>query len=168
MMDENRERVRRIIAKFPISAINPQMVEAIVAVESNYDEYAIRLEQRFYEKYCKGLSFKKIKEYNPKIVTIADGEIYKALMAMSWGPMQIMGLVAHECGFRGDVRQLLDAEAGIKWGIEKLKSLAKRKGYGVNDIISAYNDGDGYSPRDNVNYVEKVNNHYQMLMENKG
>jgi hypothetical protein len=60
----------------------------------------------------------------------------------SWGPLQIMGAVAREYGFRGHFPQLCTAE-GVKYACLHLKRLRKRflAVFGWDGVISAYNQG---------------------------
>lgn len=78
----------------------------------------------------------------------------------SWGPMQIMGAVARELGFKGNLRHL-NGRIGVEYGTIHLNKLRHRffDDGGWPAVISAYNAG---SPRKNgrkyVNqqYVDKV------------
>jgi hypothetical protein len=78
----------------------------------------------------------------------------------SWGPLQIMGGVARELGFKGDFTELCGPE-GLLYGAKHLRNLYKRffESHGLNGVIAAYNAG---SPRlvggkfENQVYVDKV------------
>ena len=84
---------------------------------------------------------------------------------MSWGPMQVMGAVARELGFRRPFGALCDAYIGLQWGCQHLLSLKTRflSGYGWEGVVAAYNAG---SPRRgddgkwvNQDYVDTVRKH---------
>lgn len=79
----------------------------------------------------------------------------------SWGPMQVMGAVAREYGYRRPFPALCDPHVGVLWGCMHLKRLWRRfhRRHGVEGVIAAYNAG---SPRKsgaswvNQGYVDKV------------
>lgn len=75
----------------------------------------------------------------------------------SHGPMQIMGAVARELGFKGPWEQLCGSE-GVHYGAKHLRNYhsAYLKVYGLNGVISAYNCGQP-KPSFNPDYVRKVN-----------
>lgn len=87
----------------------------------------------------------------------------------SWGLMQIMGAVAREIGFRGDLPELARPGVGLKWGCIKLKTIADKYGRSSHaDIAAAWNGGsvqrnasDGTYR--NQKYVVAVMRYYSML-----
>lgn len=74
----------------------------------------------------------------------------------SWGPMQVMGAVAREYGFKGEFRELCGI-SGIVYGVRHFGVLYKRffAQHGIAGVISAYNDGDS-NPSNNAYYVARV------------
>ena len=75
----------------------------------------------------------------------------------SWGLMQVMGAVARELGFEGNLVELCNPEVGIKYGIKKLLELQKDYSK-MEDVVAAYNAG---SPRmSTVRKGEYVNQKY--------
>jgi len=58
----------------------------------------------------------------------------------SWGLMQIMGTVARERGFEGDLPNLCQPEVGLEFGCRHLVYLTKRFN-GAPDVLAAYNAG---------------------------
>ena len=79
----------------------------------------------------------------------------------SWGPMQIMGAVARECGYYGPFPQLCTYSYGITYGAMHLATLRDRflTDHGWEGVAAAYNAG---SPRrrngqwENQTYVDKI------------
>jgi hypothetical protein len=80
----------------------------------------------------------------------------------SWGPLQVMGAVAREYGFRGPFPQLCTASFGAQYGAQHLHNLRRRflALHGWEGVAAAYNAG---SPRrqldgqwGNQAYVGKV------------
>ena len=85
-----------------------------------------------------------------------------ALQAASWGPMQVMGAVARELGFRGWFPALCTWPAGVDYGTLHLRKLRNRflDKYGWEGVAAAYNAG---SPNRldngqwaNQSYVDKI------------
>jgi len=75
----------------------------------------------------------------------------------SFGPMQIMGAVARELGFKNDLTTL-GSHIGIKYGMQHFHNLYKRfyAKAGIDGVIEAYNRG---SPDDSDKanpYAQKV------------
>lgn len=66
--------------------------------------------------------------------------------ACSWGPLQVMGAVAREYGFRGDFTELCGAGLGLEYGAMHLHKLRNRfqDRAGWEGVAAAYNAG---SPR---------------------
>lgn len=129
--------------------IDLRMVKAIIHIESGGDEYAARFEPHYKWLY-KPERFSK--EAN---VTI---ETEEAFQKFSYGPMQIMGAVAREEGYKGFLPDLCNMQAGTYWGTKYLISLLKKYKNPL-DAVSAYNQG---SPRktedglyENQGYVDK-------------
>lgn len=130
--------------------VDPALVKAIITVESNWDPKVSR-----FEPHWKYLHFPR--EHAERVGITTDTEI--TLQSMSIGLMQIMGGVARELGFVGNLSELFEPEVNLKYGIQKLKELIKKWPL-EQSIISAYNQG---SPRmtpggmyENQVYVDKV------------
>lgn len=92
----------------------------------------------------------------------------RAMQAVSWGPMQVMGSVAREWGYPDQLYTLSDAIRGLEYGCKHLA--AKRKKYPLGrDWVASYNSG---SPRkrpdgtyDNEEYVKKVVSYWNELSD---
>jgi len=142
--------------------LNPWIVEAIIWQESNYRPDAVRLEDGFYDLYVDDMEPDVVEELCPRANNIA---IQKILMSVSYGLMQIMGVVAYERGFRGMPEELFDIRTNILWGCRHLRFLYDFFQGDDRDIISAYNAG---SPSDhNLNYVQSVEEKMKELRGNQ-
>jgi hypothetical protein len=80
----------------------------------------------------------------------------------SWGPLQVMGAVARELGFRHPFPLLCTAGYGIEYGAKHLHLLRLRflKKYGWMGVVAAYNAGapryDAIGKFQNQAYVDSV------------
>ena len=130
--------------------IQHEWVLAICRAESAFDHLAVRFEPGWKYEF-------KIAEFATLLNISYATE--RNLQMCSWGPMQIMGTVAREFGFKESILKLTEPELGIRYGCLKLKSLINKYGYSDN-AISSYNAG---SPTRATNgqyknqaYVDKV------------
>lgn len=111
--------------------VDEDLVCAIIEVESAWSIYAFR-----YEPYWK--YFTEIAKHacNTGITEMSE----RVLQASSIGLMQVMGSVARELQFKGNLLMLCDPEVGVHYGCLKLRALfAKHKT--TADVVSAYNQG---------------------------
>jgi soluble lytic murein transglycosylase-like protein len=130
--------------------IDVNLAKAIVAVESSWDPKVSR-----YEKNWGYLYF--VREYAEKNNITVETET--TLQSMSIGLMQIMGTVARELGFDGNLSDLFKPDVNVFYGCKKLKQLLRKYPSEI-DVISSYNQGspkktDGGLHR-NFQYVDKV------------
>lgn len=108
-------------------ALDPALVCAIVEQESGWNPWAIRYEPAFYAHYVmpqRGLS---------------ATEAYAR--AFSWGLMQIMGEVAREEGFHGDLPSLCDPETGLDAGCNHFKRKLVSADNDVGKALQLWNGG---------------------------
>lgn len=147
-MSKLRELVFNIAPQF---SVDPDLVLAIIQVESNGNKWACRFEPGW--KYHKD-TIKWAK------ALLQSEETEKNQQSTSWGLMQVMGTVAREMGFTGHLPQLCLEPVGIRCGCLKLQSLFK-KYESQDDVISAYNQGNARKDETgryiNQGYVDKVN-----------
>ncbi len=124
-----------------------EIICGIISQESGWRTDATRYEPAFQRKYIDT----KYQNFREK---------WRRDMATSWGLMQVMGIVAREMGFRGEVSDLLVPNCGIFWGCKKLASLVLRYPSSFKDAISAYNAGSAMRDKNgnyrNQSYVDRV------------
>ncbi|MDT0496510.1 lytic transglycosylase domain-containing protein [Algiphilus sp. W345] len=162
----------------PIAAIAarhhlpPQLVQAIVQVESGGDANAMRCEPAYPWLW-------NVRSGAPLPVSSAtasrrlppasfpsprgSSRLTEWLgQQTSWGVMQVMGAVARELGYEGHFAGLCDPATGLDYGCRYLARLAGRfrLQHGWPGVVAAYNAG---SPRldaqgrfENQVYVDKV------------
>lgn len=126
------------------NGLPPELVTAIIAVESSGNPTASRYEPGFYERYILPLADDGLTR--PPDTTRATERRHRAT---SWGLMQVMGQVARELGYTGDLPALVYPATNIMFGCKLLAQLAKTYA-GRPDkwaaVASAYNGGRG-APR---------------------
>lgn len=134
--------------------LEPALVRAIVQVESSGNPRAIRYEPAFYERYVKAGPYPQAEH---------------RLLASSLGLMQIMGLVAREHGFTGELSQLFIPEVGLLYGCLHLARFWERYGASLEDSIAAYNAGSARRLPDgryvNQEYVGRVLKAFRLLTQ---
>lgn len=144
-------RIIDIVSKeSKVAGVPPLLALAITEVESAGSPVAVRFEPGWKYHY-------KVEEFAKSCQITADTE--RVLQACSFGVMQVMGTVARELGFTGNLIQLSDPYIGAKYGclkLAKLFSLLKS----TDDVIAAYNAGSPMRNSDgkyvNQKYVDKV------------
>jgi len=120
-------------------ALPYELVRAIMRVESSSTPQAARYEPAFFKKYVEHADIRR-DEY-PKACTLETERMFRAT---SWGPMQVMGQVAREHGFRGWLTELSDPAIGISLGCAVLARFRdKFLSFGWDAVCSAYNGGRG-------------------------
>jgi soluble lytic murein transglycosylase-like protein len=107
--------------------LDPATFCGLVERESSWNNWAIRYEPAFFLRYIIPLDLQDTTEERAR--------------AFSWGPCQIMGQLARELGYKGDLANLCDWQVGLEWGA---KALAHR------GSLQAYNGGG------NPNYAAEV------------
>jgi soluble lytic murein transglycosylase-like protein len=125
--------------------IDPNLVEAVVRIESAGLAHAYRYEPAFFTRYL--ADDEKYSHANPRRVSA------------SYGLMQIMYPVAVEHGFNGPPEELFIPREGLDWGCTHLASLLKWSKGNVDAALAAYNGGKGGNakpPYRNQTYVSKV------------
>lgn len=147
----------------------PDLVAAIVAVESGWDEFAVRFEPAFMRRYLSG----RIQVYGA-----VSSETERVMASTSFGLMQIMGIVARENGFqRPFLTELLDPQINLEFGCMHLRSKCDRyfERLGWRAVIASYNSGspayvtDGPERRlKNKKYVDKVMDRWGRITEMGG
>jgi len=127
-------------------ALDPDLVEALVLVESAGQTHAYRYEPNFWVKYMAARP--EWKGQNPKRVSA------------SYGLMQVMFVVAVEVGYTArDPEHLFVPSIGLEYGCRKLAELLRWSQGDVPQALAAYNGGRGGNatrPFRNQPYVDLV------------
>jgi len=127
-------------------ALDPDLVEALVLVESSGRTHAYRYEPRFWAKYMAARP--EWRDLNPERVSA------------SYGLMQVLFVVAVECGFSAhDPEYLFVPSIGLEYGCRKLEQLLRWSHGSIPQALAAYNGGRGGNaapPYRNQPYVDLV------------
>lgn len=117
-----------IVAAAKETGLSPRFIAAVIMTESGGRITAYRYEPNFYKKYLLGKSLKTLGGHVPSPSTIStETEMFGR--AVSWGPMQIMGQVAREYGFKlDDLTELLFPEHNIPLGCRILAHKIEKAG----------------------------------------
>lgn len=109
------------------AGIDPALACAVIEQESAWDPWSIRYEPAFYQRY---------------VVPLKLGDITEAQMrATSWGLMQVMGEVAREEGYTGNLPALCDPTIGITAGLQHLHRKLSHASGDVEQALLAWNGG---------------------------
>lgn len=149
-----------LIKKFAVEfSLDPNLIKAFILTESGADPFRNRLEISYWKnnRYCRP------ELYAAKLGITSDTE--KVNQSMSWGLMQIMGVVAREVGYKDHLTKLCEPEIGLRISLTKFK-LIQNKYPILEDSISAWNAGTphklfGYYS--NQSYVTKVKGYMSQL-----
>lgn len=114
--------------------LDPAIVCAVIEQESNWNLYAIRYEDAFFQRY---------------VAPIGLSPTEGRARAFSWGLMQVMGQTARELGFKADIPQLCDPLFGILYGCKKLALCFKATG-DARAALLRYNGGSNPAYPDQV------------------
>ena len=109
----------------------PALVYAICIKESSLDPWAMRYESGW-RWWLKPAYWARKVRVTSKTERVAQ--------QCSWGLMQIMGTVARERGFAGDLPNLCDVKVGLDYGCRHVRYLFRRYD-DVKQVLSAYNTG---------------------------
>jgi soluble lytic murein transglycosylase-like protein len=127
-------------------ALDPDLVEALVLVESAGRTTAYRYEPNFFIKYMAGRP--EWKDLNPERVSA------------SYGLMQVLFVVAVEVGYTArDPEHLFVPSIGLEYGCRKLAQLLTWSDGNVTQALAAYNGGrggNGKPPFRNQVYADRV------------
>jgi soluble lytic murein transglycosylase-like protein len=134
--------------------LDPDLVEALVIVESAGNPYAWNPEPRYrYLVDCRtGEPFRQVSPDElasrippPDFPTLAGDRDQEWLgQGASWGLMQIMGALAREVGFRGAyLTELTRVDLNLRLGCGHLANLFRWANGNEEKAIAAYNAGRG-------------------------
>ncbi len=118
-------------------SLDPALVCAVVEQESYppWNPWSVRAEPAFDQRYVKPLHKTPTEEW---------------ARSMSWGLMQVMGEVARELGYTGDLPALCDPFTGLEWGCVQLRRKFDAAGGDATKALLAWNGGG------NPNYAAEV------------
>lgn len=112
--------------------VDENIVFSFITIESNWITSAIRFEPHYQWLYKPEDFYKGLK---------ISLETEKALQKFSYGPMQIMGAVARELGYKGHLHLLpLQVEQSLYFSCLHFKKLHK-KYEALDDAVASYNAG---------------------------
>jgi soluble lytic murein transglycosylase-like protein len=120
---------REILQASREHGLDPNLVEAVVVVESSGRTDAFRFEPNFWVKYLQN---------NPEY----QGEIPRRVSS-SYGLMQLMLPVARELGLKREPEYLFVPSVNLFFGCKKLGSLIQWAGGDIPKALEAYNGGKG-------------------------
>lgn len=107
--------------------LNDALVCAIVEQESGWDTNAWRYEPAFYERYIVPLNLPDAEEARQR--------------STSWGLMQVMGEVAREFGYVGELTDLMCQAVGLDWGCKVFAKKLERAHGDTYKALLAWNGG---------------------------
>jgi soluble lytic murein transglycosylase-like protein len=131
--------------------IPPELILAIIEVESGGEAYAAKLNPHY--------PFTMPQAKRPAGVD-HNTEIY--MQKTAWGLMQVMGATARSVGFDGRLPELTDPAVNVKTGVAYLETLMSKyhARHGLSGVAAAYNGGAPRKRPDgkflNQGYVDKV------------
>lgn len=160
----DRALIDRLATDFGLA---PALVAAVVAQESSGNPWAIRPEPRYrYLVDCRTrqpfravspdeLASKVAPADFPFLAGSRDQEWW--LQQCSIGPMQVMGAVAREQGFKGPyLTEMCDPEIGVAIGCQVLAGHLVWSGNDVRLALGAFNAGRGGAATYGRPYADKV------------
>lgn len=138
--------------------IRPEIVYALIKVESGGDPYATRFEPG-YTAYFSAKEFAR-----ENLITRRTEEV---MQATSWGLMQIMGGTARRLGLEAPIPVLIDPQNNIEYGCKLLQELTVRYPESIWDRAAAYNAGKvrrtATGEYVNQRYIDKFSKYYAQL-----
>ena len=119
---------RQLVSKFAtLYGLAPELICAVIEQESSWNQWAIRPEPAFEERY---------------VLPLHEGILETWSRSMSWGLMQLMGEVARELGFEGKyLSQLCDPDIGLLWSCKKLRHCMDATEGVVEAALQRWNGG---------------------------
>lgn len=132
-----------------------ELLDAIVVVESDYDQWAVRYEPTY--RFIDGAG-----KWAARNGITTDTEM--TCQRMSWGLAQIMGGTARGLGYSGPLTRLLDPEINLDYAARLLKQIATRYPKNIDEQVAAYNAGSARRNETgqfvNQGYVDLVRAHW--------
>lgn len=130
--------------------LDPLLLSAVIAQESSGNQWAVRFEWGFYNKYVKGKTRDNLIGHVPREACCSI-QTEKFDRAHSWGLCQVMGQVAREQGFTEDyLTQLLIPEVNVMLGAKFLRKKIDLAHGNIHGGLLLWNGGG------NPNYPDEV------------
>lgn len=113
------------------------------------------------------------KAYEPGGIYFQNKELqiayaaYGRFASASFGPWQILYIVAHELGYRGHPEDLMDAEVCGPFVVDKLNRISKNGANSVERLLDAWNTGNWKDNHVPTNYIARFWHLYYQLTENR-
>lgn len=157
-----------IAAAAGTNRIDPDLVEAIVIVESGGNPWAINYEPRYrylvdvrnWQPFRKLTELEQTSEIPPADFRSVAGDPDQEWVSQqtSWGLMQLMGALGRELGFRGAyLTELCRLDLNLRLGCLHLSNLLRWAEGDVAQAVAAYNAGrGGWSSPAGQAYARKV------------
>jgi len=127
-IDARKQLAGKYAAKY---SLDTALLCALCDHESSWNPYAARYEPAFYSRYIQPL--------------LNNGTVHTAteatLRAMSVGLMQLMGEVAREFGYTGDLLRMTDPDTALEWGCRKLRKCFDSASNDPHQALLLYNGG---------------------------
>ena len=126
-------------------SVDQALMCAIIEQESDWNQWAYRFEPAFKKRYVDSLNLQ---------ITEAIGR------STSWGLMQVLGQVAREEGFTGELPSLCEPMNGLEYGCKKLTRCLGQSAGDWTGALLRYNGGN------NEAYPELVLSKVEKYKEN--
>lgn len=126
--------------------IEPEFLAALIQTESSGNQYAVRVEAKKLMNEAGMVVFQSSWRYFyeadhfAELIGCSKNTEWVGQMT-SWGPMQSMGAVARELGFKGWFAELCSWDLGLEYGCKLLKKKMERYGDDQATCYAAYNGG---------------------------
>lgn len=137
MQDSYGQIIRNACGKFNL---NPEVIAAIIYVESGGDAAAFRYEPKFYDKYIKNKKWEELAGYKPKH---CNQRTEGHARAISWGLMQVLGQTARELDYRAEFLTELctEPEDSVYCGCAYFDKCLKKESDNEYKALLRYNGG---------------------------
>lgn len=148
---------RELILQFAKEySIDPVVLAAVIHTESRGDMWSTRQEENYrYPVHPREWADRLGISYHTELTH----------QGTSWGLMHVMGGVAREYGFDGQLPQLIVPELSMKYGCKHLRNKAQKYGSDPCVLYAAYNGGSPrYTPGGMFQNQANVDNFYQNLL----
>lgn len=163
----NMETIRDLIfEQSKKTGLSPQLIAAVIQVESGGEVHACRYEQQFFNRYIADKGPKKLAGYWPPSTKVSD-DTERIYRSMSLGLMQVMGQKVREYGYQGDYLAsfLSNPALSIEYGCMILADCLKRSKGNLTQALLFYNGGgDKEYPNRVKQVMDSGSGHYLLVV----